>query len=313
MIDASADVDLLQSHQALEEQHRRRRSARPTPRPPRATMHAAQRDRVPRLTIRACALLRAAAAEPAETAASPGASRPAPTPASAIGVANASTRQLSETSAVNGNRLAPAARRPDQDARPGPTPATPPSAPSTRLSVSSCATSRPRLAPSATANGHLFLASRASREQQVGEIGAGDQQHQHDGAERDIDRLAQGDRRPAAVERFDRDAPILLPGWDRVGDLRADRQQVGMRLLERHAGLQSADRIQPMRAGRAFLRREGIQSPEARRLLQRTRAMTIERARRQHADDAMRLVVEAATRDRECRRRRRNASARPRG
>ena len=44
--------------------------------------------------------------------------------------------------------------------------------------------------------------------------------------------------------------------------------------------------------GGDFLFGEGVEPPEAGRLIERPRAVAIEGARRQHADDAVRLVVE---------------------
>ena len=69
-----------------------------------------------------------------------------------------------------------------------------------------------------------------------------------------------------------------------VIDLCANGEHVALRLGERHARLQASDRIQPVRARGDFLFGERVEPPEARRLVERTGAMPIERARRQDAD-----------------------------
>ena len=49
----------------------------------------------------------------------------------------------------------------------------------------------------------LFLTRRAASEQQVGEVGAGDQQHHHHRAERDIERAPQRAVDQRRIERLD--------------------------------------------------------------------------------------------------------------
>src|ERR1017187_7572509 len=50
------------------------------------------------------------------------------------------------------------------------------------LSVNNWRTTRPRSAPERGANGELTLAGAGAREQKIGDVGAGDDQHEPDGA-----------------------------------------------------------------------------------------------------------------------------------
>ena len=79
-------------------------------------------------------------------------------------------------------RLATSASSPRWNAHASARPATPPRLPSSRLSVTSWRISRPRLAPSAARKPSSRCAHRAARQQQVGDVHAGDEQHERDGA-----------------------------------------------------------------------------------------------------------------------------------
>ena len=73
-------------------------------------------------------------------------------------------------------------------------PQTPPPIPSTRLSVSSCRTTRKSARAECQPHGHLAIAGDGSRHEQAGNVGAGDHEHQPDG--RHEDRAHRCDHRP---------------------------------------------------------------------------------------------------------------------
>ena len=136
------------------------------------------------------------------------------------------------------------------------------------------------MAPSATRTAISLRRAALLGEEQVGDVGAGNQQHQHDRTERDVDRLAQMVADQLPIERLDRDAPVLLPRGNRVGDLRSHGEQIGVCLLQRHAALQPRNRVQPVRAGRQFLGRNAFSRQKLAGVLQWPRPMPVERARR---------------------------------
>ena len=142
-------------------------------------------------------------------------------------------------------------------ARPRPTTAL--AAVSTRLSVRSWRTIRIRLAPSAAAHGHLALPRLRAREQQVGDVGAGDEQQEADRTEEQPDRAADGaddlvgEREHDRVElHLNRIEPFARHG---AGD---PAQLVGG-LPHRRAWLQSAGGVEAVAAvigsGRIHLQR----------------------------------------------------------
>ncbi len=208
-----------------------------------------------------------------------------------IAVATASTRQFSDTSAVNGMagtkgtaiRIITAASA---------TPATAAGRAEHQALGQQLGGNAPARCAERDANRDLLAPRGAPGEKEVGDVRAGNQQHEDHRTERDIDRLAQIVTDQLPIERLDGDAPVFLPRGNRVGDLRSHGEQIGVCLLQRHAALQPRKRIQPVRAGRPFLGRERVQPPEACRVLQWPRPMPVERARGQDADDLVRFVVE---------------------
>ena len=237
------------------------------------------------------ALLSAAAAEPIDMR-SAGRSPTSSETTSAVTAANASTRRLSVTSAVNGiggssgtaTRISSAAR---------PTPATAAEQAEhqrldQQLSGDAAAAGAER-----GAHGDLLPAGGALRKQQVGDVGAGDEEHEDDGAQRDVDRLSQRFADQQLVERLDRHAPVLLPGGDecrRSARGRRARPAGPGRCVT--PGLEAAHRVQPVHARGQLAFVEGVQPPEAGGFLEWPAALPVERARRQHADDLMGLAVE---------------------
>ena len=153
---------------------------------------------------------------------------------------------------------------------------------------------RPRLAPSAARTAISLLPCRALRQQQVGDVRAGDQQHEHHRAERDVDRLAQGCRRPAA--RSNGSTPTLQ-SFFQAGIVSAICARTAsrscLRLRDRDAGLQ---RVPPDSASACWrpvpprvkaFKRQKLAGSSSGRARWRSNAPG-----RQHADHPVRLVVE---------------------
>ena len=103
--------------------------------------------------------------------------------------------------------------------------------------------------------GDLALPRRRPRQQQVAEIGAGDQQHQRRGAEQDEQRIGEVAERRRARRRRLRHQPLIehVPARRLVGDpavvagqpLLKDDVGVGLCRARRHAVAQPAERVQP--------------------------------------------------------------------
>ena len=130
------------------------------------------------------------------------------------------------------------------------------------------------------AHGDLLASRGAPRQQQVGDVRARDQQHQDHRAKRDVDRLAQrvADQQLDRTARPRRSSPSSTAGMVSAICARTASRSACACSIET-PGFSRADRIQPVRAGGQFLGGECIQSPEAGRLLERPRAVAIERAR----------------------------------
>ena len=107
----------------------------------------------------------------------------------------------------------------------------PPPTPSSTPSASSCCTTRSRLAPSAPRSGNLLGAAVRAHQHQVGEVGAGDQQHQRDRAEQDQERRPRVAHQ-VVLQRHDQRAPVLVVGGILRGQAQRDRCQIGLRPLD---------------------------------------------------------------------------------
>ena len=108
-----------------------------------------------------------------------------------------------------------------------PSPSAPPMSDSTRLSVSSWRTTRPRPAPSADADRQLARAHRGARQQQVGDVGAADEQHEADDAEEQHRRESQIAADERVVQRLERDAAARVGLRELARQPGGDRRQVG--------------------------------------------------------------------------------------
>ena len=121
------------------------------------------------------------------------------------------------------------------DEREGDARAPPPTTASTRLSVSTCRTIAPPARAERGAQGELRAPRGAPHQQQVGDVGAGDEQHQPDRAEQDQQRRP-GVLHDVVVQRHRPDPEVrgrvlleLLP------ELGGDPVHLGLGLGEGHA------------------------------------------------------------------------------
>ena len=156
---------------------------------------------------------------------------------------------------------------------------------STRLSVSTCATSRPRLAPSAART--AISCRRAtplarSRLAMFAEAISRTITTAPNATKIDWRRRA-GDE--ILIERIDRHAPVAFERRLERRQARADRAHLLARLVQAHAAPEPADGAEPVVAARELIRREHDRLPEA-------GVLAIEAAGRQNADDLVRLAVE---------------------
>ena len=118
----------------------------------------------------------------------------------------------------------------------------PPASDSNTLSVSIWRSSRPRAGAERRAKAQLALPHRAAREQQVGDIDAGDQQHeQHRAAEHVQGRANLIDG--LLVNRHQRDRPVGVALRHLLFELRHDRAHLAVGLLERHAVAQPRNAV----------------------------------------------------------------------
>ena len=142
-------------------------------------------------------------------------------------------------------------------------PATPPSTASRHDSVSSCASELPPAGAERQPHRHLGRAAGAAREQQVGDVGAGDQQHDAGDDEQQDERRprlacasSSGPRRPASSDDRLRLEPrhrllahaLLQRRLDVVDDRPVDAVDRRARLLDRHARLQPREQVDPVAA-----------------------------------------------------------------
>ena len=142
-------------------------------------------------------------------------------------------------------------------ARPRPTMALAPV--STRLSVSSWRSTLQAAGAEGRAHGHLALARFRAREQQVGDVGAGDEQQEADGTEEQPDRAAHRTD-DLVLEREDDRVELHLDRIEPFARHRArDPVQLVGGLSHRRARLQAAGRVQTVAAmigvGRIHLQR----------------------------------------------------------
>ena len=106
---------------------------------------------------------------------------------------------------VRGNERPQRARAPPREQQTD----APPDSVSSALSTSERRTSAQRPAPNAAHNAKPFAARRRSREQQVGDVGARDHEHQDDGAEQHPERVADA-ADDLLVRGHERDAPAVI-------------------------------------------------------------------------------------------------------
>ena len=147
-------------------------------------------------------------------------------------------------------------------------PAAPPSRPSSTLSVSSCRTSRCQLGAERGADRDLLLPAGGARQQQVGDVGARDQQHERDRAQQHEHRAAH-----VADDRSTSGTTSIVNVRSRLSLSRiraAIDAHVGLRLRHRHAWLQPRHQVVVLVAaavdgvGAERQRQEDVHLPDAR-------------------------------------------------
>ena len=157
------------------------------------------------------------------------------------------------------------ARAARASARPrAPRPTTPPATDSTRLSTSSCRTSRPRDAPSDSRTAISFCRMKRARDQQVRDVGAGDQQHQADHAH-------QHDQRRREIVAQAASSPSAAGSTSSCPFMNCSREYVRPVLRRRQRHLVRADlREQPLQ--RRLRRFDGVARLQPREHLHPARA-----------------------------------------
>ena len=134
-------------------------------------------------------------------------------------------------------------------------------------------------------HGQLALARAAARQQQVGDVGAGDQQQEPDGSQQQPQPLLGRVADEVVAEGLDTDGP---PGFGRRAlalDRRAEGHHARVRLGDGDAVFQPAHHVEPVVPAFQLLGREGQRQPQLVLLV-------IGGTFAQHADDGVRLAVE---------------------
>ncbi len=132
----------------------------------------------------------------------------------------------------------------------------------------------------------LALTGGAARQQQVRDVGAGDEQHESDGAEQQPQRRLRRVAEEVVLERLDAGAPARVGFRKRLREVGRDGQHVRVGLLKSDAGLQPAHDEQPVKVVVHLL---GL---ERQRQIQLALVL-VGRPGRQDADDRVRLAVDA--------------------
>ena len=114
---------------------------------------------------------------------------------------------------------------------------------------------------------------------------AGDEQHHHHRAERDVDRRAETVADERLIERLDGHAPGFLERRLELRQTRAHGAHLLLGLFQADTGLEAADRAEPMVGAGTLLGCEHERLPEA-------GVLSLEDAGRKDSDDLVRLSVE---------------------
>ncbi len=83
-----------------------------------------------------------------------------------------------------------------------------------------------------TAHGQFLLPRHAARQQQIGHIDAGDEQHESDGAQQEPEHLDSFRRQKVILQRLDFGAPALVALRINLRDMRRHRIHILLRLLQ---------------------------------------------------------------------------------
>ena len=96
------------------------------------------------------------------------------------------------------------------------------------------------------ADGEFLLTGEAAGEEKIGDVDAGDEQDEGDGAEEKPERLLAFAGEEVVFERLDEDAPALVAFRIGLGDVGGDGVHVGLRLLDGDAGFEAGDGEEPV-------------------------------------------------------------------
>ena len=145
---------------------------------------------------------------------------------------------------------------------------------------------RPRPAPMRCSNRNFAVSACTTRQSEIGEIGAGDQEYQADSGKQDVQRFAQLRPNDRVGERVDGDAPSFV----RIGivacNSRSDSVHFRSRLLDRYAGFEERHCSEPVEVPRHVLRLK------CERQIDLSKRTIEHAALRKHADDDVRLAIE---------------------
>ena len=122
--------------------------------------------------------------------------------------------------------------------------------PSTTLSVSNCRTMRPRPAPSAVRTAYLAAPARGPRQEEIGDVRAGDEQHERDAGHHQIENERDLIGQKRLAERAEVRAPPLVRSRVLAGQAAGDRVEVLAHAVDGHARLHPAKRKQAASAAR---------------------------------------------------------------
>ena len=147
--------------------------------------------------------------------------------------------------------------------------------------------SRPRLGAERGANGNLAMPRGGARQQKIGDIRAGDEQHAADRAEERVEHRLHV-AHAVILDRHHEDAPAFVGIGILLRELGGEHFELRLRLRDRHARLEPAHDIDVMpatRVVRRFIRLECHRHPDIDFARQA-------KAGRRDADDGVRLAIE---------------------
>ena len=146
-------------------------------------------------------------------------------------------------------------------AAPTATPRAPPMAERVRLSVTSCRITRWRLPPKRRSNRELAGSGRRARQQQAGDVGAADQQHEADDSEKQERRRPKLAAHQGIVHRLDGDPSSLVGVGKLTRQSFGDCRHLGAGGVDGDVRLQASDAAEQIGASQLRAPIERQQSP----------------------------------------------------